>query len=145
MHKIELPFIWSSKLPSIALFSFPVNLEKLSTLDIEPSEFPVFFIDLRDGSILGVSEEISSGKAYRYPNNGSFLIEGKGWWYGYNESEDEEYFESMDSEIKNLLSNNNFEIIIDCICEYARKNNLSQLKCDGLYTNCINNEESPSL
>jgi hypothetical protein len=143
MHKIELPFSWSSKLPSITLFAFPVDIEKLSSLDIEPDEYPGFFIDLKDGSILGVSEEISSGKAYRYPHNGSHFIEGKGWWYAYDESNEEEYFKSPDSEIKNIFSKNNFDFIVDSICEYARKNNLSQLKCDNLYINHINNDDSP--
>lgn len=145
MHKITLPFSWTSKSDSIAVFSFPVDLEKLNSLEIEPSEFPCFYIDLKDGNILGVSEEISSGKAYRYINSSSYLVEGKNWWIGYNESEDEEYLTASDDEIKKVITQNNFNNIVDSVCEYARKNNLGNLNCDNLYVKFINNEDAPYL
>jgi hypothetical protein len=145
MNKIELPFIWSSDLESIALFSFPVDLEKLSSLEIECSEYPGFFIDLKDGKILGVSEEISSGFAYRYKNDENFLIEGRGWWFGYNSSEDEDYLQSSDPELTNLLSIHNFNTIVDSVCDYSRRNNLNNLKCTGLYAKYIDNEDAPSF
>ncbi len=148
MNKIKLPFIWSSNLPSIALITFSVYSGKLNfPVDELSPPFTGFYIDLKDGQILGVNPDISSGNAYRYPHCESFLIEGKGWWIGFNELDSEpDYFFSSDIEIENILTRVNFNFIVDNVCNFARENNLNDFISTGdMYMNFIGNDDCPTL
>ena len=151
MNKINLPFSWEYNLPSIVAFQFKIDLEKLADESNDMSEFPSFFIDLLTGEILGVSDEIATGNAYMYDNI-NWLIEGNGWWIGYNESTDETYSQlpnkELETKLLDLFESNKqgfFEQIITSVCDYAREHDLTNLKSDGIYNDKINNDDSPSL
>ena len=150
-NKIKLPFNWDYNLPSVAVFQFKIDLEKLADESNDMSEFPSFFIDLSTGEILGVSDEIATGDAYMY-DNVNWLIEGNGWWIGYSESLDEKYAQlpnkDLEIQLLDLFETNKqgqFEHIVNLVCDFARENDLKKLKSEGIYGDKINNEDSPSL
>ena len=152
MKKIELPFKWNYDLPSIVLFQFQIDLAQLNDESNDMSEFPYFFLDLKSGEIVGVSDEIATGAAYQYSSSANWLIEGNNWWIGYSESMDETYIQIPDSgiqeEIFSLFDSNgreNFNLIVATVCDFARKEDLHDFKVDGKYQKYIHNEESPSL
>ena len=152
MKKIELPFKWNYDLPSIVLFQFQIDLAQLNDESNDMSEFPYFFIDLKSGEIVGVSDEIATGAAYQYSSSANWLIEGDNWWIGYNESEDETYLQISDlgiqDEIFSLFDSNgreNFNSIVAAVCDFARNEDLHDCKVDGKYQKHIHNDGSPSL
>jgi|LauGreSuBDMM15SN_2_FD.fasta_scaffold33708_2 hypothetical protein len=152
MKKIELLFKWNYNLPSIVLVQFQIDLAKLNDESYDMSEFPCFYLDLKTGEILGVSDEIATGDAYQYSSSPYWLIEGNNWWIGYNESEDETYLQISDSgiqdEIFSLFDSNgreNFNAIVAAVCDFARNEDLHDCKVDGIYQKYIHNDGSPSL
>jgi hypothetical protein len=152
MNKIVLNFDWKFNLPSVARFQFQIDLDKLNDESADMSEYPCFYIDLASGKILGVPAEISCGDGYRYLESASWLIVSDGWWIGYNESLDEQYSNlpesPMNSELLELFdykNANNFNLIVDEVCDYARNNNFKDIKCTGLFDKYINNYDAPSL
>jgi hypothetical protein len=148
MKKIELPFRFVEGSQSVACFQFPVDMQALSDESFEVSEFPCFFLDLRTGEVLGVSQEISCGKAIRYENSESWLVEGNGWWIGFSESEGADFIEASNEDLKLFLESEltaSFKSIVEDVLELSRKNDLSELGIDGLYQKYIDNEDSPSL
>ena len=152
MNKIVLNFDWKYKLPSVARFQFQIDLDKLGDESGDMSEFPCFYIDLATGEILGVPSEISCGDGYRYSSCASWLIASDGGWIGYNESLDEQYSNLPESKLNDefieLFENNhsnNFNEIVDKVCDYARSTNLKDKKCTGLFDKYINNYDVPSL
>lgn len=148
MKKIELPFQFDAGDHSVACFQFPVDMQALSDESFEVSEFPCFFLDLRTGEVLGVSQEISCGKALRYENSESWLVEGNGWWIGFSESEGADFIEAPNEEIKVFLESqitSTFKAVVENVLELSRDTDLTKLAIDGLYQKYINNEDSPSL
>ena len=152
MNKIVLNFDWKFNLPSVARFQFQIDLDKLNDESTDMSEYPCFYIDLASGKILGVPAEISCGDGYRYLESASWLIVSDGWWIGYNESLDEQYSNlpksQMNSDLLELFdykNANNFNLIVDEVCDYARNNNLKDIKCTGLFDKYINNYDAPTL
>jgi len=150
MYNVTVPFVWNFDLSPIAIFQFSIDLARLNDESNDMSEFPVFIINLKSGELLGVSQEIATGDAYLYENSASWIVEGQGWWIGYNESEGQDYQQFSDSTIfesvKNLLEvNNGFKDIVNSVCDLARNKDLHDLKMDGLYQKYISNEDSPSL
>ena len=150
MKKISIPFVWDFELPSVAIFQFPIDLARLNDESNDMSEFPAFIVDLKTGDVLGVSQEIATGDAYLYENSSSWIVEGKNWWIGYNESEDQDYYQFSDDQtglsLKALLEDQKgFQSIVSAVCDLARSEDLHDLKMDGLYQQHIDNEESPSL
>ncbi len=152
MNKIVLNFDWNFDIPSVARFQFQIDLDKLGDESGDMSEYPCFYIDLASGEILGVPSEISCGDGYRYLDSSSWLIVSDGWWIGYSESLDELYSNLPESKMNDELIEifdykraNNFNIIVDKVCDYARINNLRETKCAGLFDQYINNYDVPSL
>jgi len=116
------------------------------------SEFPCFYLDLKTGEILGVSDEIATGDAYQYSSSVNWLIEGDNWWAGYSESMGETYLQIPDSgiqdEIFSLFDSNgreNFNTIVAAVFHFARNEDLHDCKVDGIYQKYIHNDGSPSL
>ena len=71
---------------------------------------------------------------------------------GTNESLDEQYSNVPESQMNNELlelfdykNANNFNLIVDEVCDYARNNNFKDIKCTGLFDKYINNYDAPSL
>ncbi len=152
MKKVELPFKWNYDLPSIVLFQFQIDLAQLNDESNGMSEFPYFFLDLKSGEIVGVSDEIATGDAYQYSSSANWLIEGDNWWIGYSESMDETYLQIPDADIQDeifslfdLNGRENFNSIVAAVCDFARKEDLNDFKVDGKYQKYIHNDESPSL
>lgn len=153
MNTIELNFKWIFDLPSVAVLQFQTDLERLSDDSGDLSEFPSFFIDLKTGELLMIGDEIAGGNAYQYENSTNWLIEGKGWWIGYSESEMDYLVNLPDMSVKDKLldifepeKQNNFNDIVSKVCDMARGNKLKALNnVTGLYPKLINNDDAPSL
>ena len=152
MNTITLDFDWKFDLPSVALFQFQIDLAKLGDESGDMSEYPSFYIDLSSGEILGVPSEIACGDGYRYVDGSSWLVASDGWWIGYNESLDERIVNLPDEKMTNELFEifewtkaNNFNKIVDGVCEFARKHNLRKHTCEGLFDKYINSYEVPWL
>ena len=151
-NTIDLEFEWKFNIPSVARFQFQIDLDKLGDESSDMSEYPCFYIDLASGKILGVPAEISCGNGYRYENSASWLIVSNGWWIGYNESLDELHSNLPESKMNDELIElfdykhaNNFNTIVDKVCDCARINNLTETKNTGLFDRYINNYDVPSL
>lgn len=152
MNTIKLNFDWNYNIQSVARFQFQIDLDKLGDDSADMSEYPCFYINLASGEILGVPSEISCGDGYRFVDSASWLIVSEGWWIGYNESLDERYCNVPESkmgdelfEIFDWKNANNFNEIVDKVCDFARKNNLKKYNCAGLFDEYINNYDVPSL
>lgn len=150
MNIISIPFEWDFNISPIAIFQFPVDLSRLKDESNSMSEFPCFMINLNSGELIGVSEEIATGDAYIYEISSSWIVEGKDWWLGYNESTDESYSQFQGQEVGNsinelLNSKSGFVEIVNLVCDLARNKDLREFKMDGLYQKYIDNEDSPSL
>jgi len=152
MNTIVLNFDWDLKIPSVARFQFQIDLDKLGDESSDMSEYPCFYINLASGEILGVPAEISCGDGYRYLDSASWLIVSDGWWIGYNESLDELYSNLPESKMNDELIElfdykhaNNFNTIVDKVCNFARSNNLKDIKNTELFDQYINNDDVPYL
>jgi len=152
MKPIDLPVSWAYDLPSVVFIQFQIDLAKLNDESNDMSEFPCFCIDLKTGELLGISAEIATGDAYEYESSANWLVEGDGWWIGYNESMDEPYDNISNAAIKDEViqlfdfkGQSFFSQVVALVCDVARTEDLRDLPLDGLYAKYINNDEAPSL
>ncbi len=150
MKKVDLNFKWDFNLSSIVALQFQIDLASFD-YDDEMSEFPVVFLDLKSGEILQISDEVASGKAKLYPNAKNWLVEGKGWWIGYNGSDMEYVAQLPNPTLKKELidlfeKEENFNKIINEVFSLAKGGGLNSLnKALGVYQKHIDNEDAPSL
>ena len=137
MKKIKLPFYWNLDFNPIIYIQFPTmgNCESSS-----------FFMDLRTGEIIGVSEDISLGECTRNENNPSFIIEGNGWWIGHDSSEELDFLEG-DSKLEEIFTWENINLILNQLIEFSKRGEFKDLAFfnSDLYETHIKNEKSPIL